>query len=268
MRNGQPGDPYLTFLAPTTGLLMAAVGIEPNGDTPLVAELNMWRNNFNLANGHVSVDGIREASQDPDTNPEISVSIGSQNFYGTGSESAALGSVAADGPGGQVLTTHFTVSNVGFAPMTITAASFLGQHSGFSVVTAGLVGTTLQPNQSEVLTVLFDPSVAGDATGTLDVETNAGYAPSFELSLSALGIPFAPTGRVSLGGNNNLAGVKVGDTTLVSGFATITNDGVQPLKISSIGVAGGNSRFEVTGLPTNLATQPIMLAPGKASSSG
>jgi hypothetical protein len=70
--------------------------------------------------------------------------------------------------------------------VTITAATVTG--SGFSV-SGATFPLTLNPNQTATLTVQFDPTLAGAATGSLTLTSNSSSGTSTVISLSGTGLP-------------------------------------------------------------------------------
>lgn len=74
---------------------------------------------------------------------------------------------------GDVLVGHsgslsLKVSNAGNSALTTTRETISG--SGFSMI-GGLSGLTLQPGQSDSVTVVFEPAVNGSASGTVSIQT-------------------------------------------------------------------------------------------------
>jgi hypothetical protein len=268
MNSGAPNNKKLQFEQPRVAILEAAVGIAPNGDRSLADALKLWRDQFNLTVDRQNINGIREASPAPDTDPEVSVAVDSNEFYATSTDSTFVGAITADGPGKDVLTTDFVISNIGYAPLTVKSVNLANASAGFSVGASGVVGVPISPGDSVHLSVQFDPTVAGTAETTLDIESDAGYAPSVLLPISAQAIPFTPVAELSLGANNNLGGEAVGSAVQSPNLATITNQGRQPLTISSIQVEAGGSNFTLMGVPSDLATKPIMLATGQTFTFG
>ena len=57
-------------------------------------------------------------------------------------------------------------------------------------------------------------------------------------------------------GNDNLGGVAVGKSTTSAHLATITNQGAQPLTISSVLVEPGGASFTLTGVPATWPRTP------------
>jgi hypothetical protein len=96
------------------------------------------------------------------------------------STSIAFGSVALNTPATQSLA----LTSSGTAPLTISAASVAG--SGFSG--SGLAfPVTLNPGQTANLQLQFDPTVAGAATGSLTVSSNASNTPTATIALNGTG---------------------------------------------------------------------------------
>src|SRR5439155_1671320 len=89
----------------------------------------------------------------------------------------------------------------------------------------------------------------------------------FNIALKGFGLSQAPSAVLSVS-NNNLGGAAVGSATQRTDLATITNYGSQTLTIGAIQVGEGASTFQVTGVPANLASNPISLAFGQSFTFG
>jgi len=77
-----------------------------------------------------------------------------------------------------------TLTSSGTAPLTVSAASVSGK--GFAI--SGLaVPVTLKPNQSAKVTVQFDPTVTGSASGQLSIASNSSSSPTSMVNLSGTG---------------------------------------------------------------------------------
>jgi Abnormal spindle-like microcephaly-assoc'd, ASPM-SPD-2-Hydin len=77
-----------------------------------------------------------------------------------------------------------TLTNSGAAPLIISAGTLTG--AGFSMSTVSFP-LTLNQNQTAMLTVSFDPTVPGAATGTLTLASNSSTKPSV-ISLTGTGV--------------------------------------------------------------------------------
>jgi hypothetical protein len=82
-------------------------------------------------------------------------------------------------------TQSVTLTSTGTAAVTVSGASVTG--SGFTVSGASFP-LTLNPNQTATLTVQFDPTVAGAATGTLTIVSNSSTNPAAVISLTGTGV--------------------------------------------------------------------------------
>ena len=176
--------------------------------------------------------------------------------------------VADDSPiGGTSDSQDFTLTNNGYEPLAVEGIQ-LGDPSGAFTVTAnGVVGTSLDPGQSVTFVVSFSPDAAGSSKDTLTIATHDSENPSFVIDLEGSAITSNPVAKLSLA-NNNLGGVRVGSSAQSPNLATITNDGAQTLTIYSIGVDAGGSSFALTGVPANLAENPVTLGYGQSFTFG
>ncbi len=96
--------------------------------------------------------------------------------------SVAFGSVSVNSPA----TQSVMVTSKGTAPVTVSGAKVTG--NGFSVV-ADSLPMTLNPNQTATLTVRFDPTVAGAASGSLTLTSNSSTGTSTVIAFSGAGVP-------------------------------------------------------------------------------
>ena len=99
-------------------------------------------------------------------------------------------------------TKEVKIANSGNANVTITAVTVSG--TGFSV--SGGSNVTLAPNQSETVTVNFNPKSKGALSGTLTVSSNA---PTVNVALSGTGMP---------GGNHSVGLTWTASTSPVIGY--------------------------------------------------
>ena len=105
--------------------------------------------------------------------------------------SIAFGNVTINTPSTQTVTLQST----GSAPVTVSAVSVSG--TGFTV-SGGTFPLTLNPSQSATLSVQFDPTAAGAATGQLTIVSNASTNPSVQISLSGTGQAASASYQVNL----------------------------------------------------------------------
>jgi hypothetical protein len=92
----------------------------------------------------------------------------------------AFGDVGLNTPA----TQSITLSSTGTAAVTVSGATVSG--SGFSLSGASLP-ITLNPNQSAALSVQFNPTTAGAATGSLTIASNSSTGAATVISISGTG---------------------------------------------------------------------------------
>ncbi|MGA8111537.1 MAG: choice-of-anchor D domain-containing protein [Acidobacteriaceae bacterium] len=92
----------------------------------------------------------------------------------------SFGNVTLNSPA----TQSVTLTSSGTAAVTINAAAVAG--TGFTL-SAGTVPVTLNPGQTATLSVQFDPTTAGAATGTLTITSNAASGGTILVALTGTG---------------------------------------------------------------------------------
>ncbi|MGB7264210.1 MAG: choice-of-anchor D domain-containing protein [Terracidiphilus sp.] len=107
--------------------------------------------------------------------------------------SLTFGSVSLNTPA----TQSVTLSSTGTATVTVSAATVIG--GGFTLSGASLP-LSLNPNQTATVSVQFDPTVAGAATGTLTIVSTSLTNPTSVISLNGTGV----TGSSGTPGEVNL----------------------------------------------------------------
>ena len=259
MRSGNVADGNLSFAATNVALLQAALGIQPDGQTPITAAVKEYRTNFNLPG---SLAGLRDFDNAL-TGPMLYAESAGTDSNGV----VSFGTVAADGAGGTLQTMDVTLRNVGFNTLSLDSLALGSGAKGFSIVNAGLKGSTLAPDQSAVLTLAFDPGVVGDATDTLTIQSNAEFG-AVTIPLSGTGI--AATARaVASSGVNNFGGMLVGaPAATLNGLFSIANTGATPLSITEIRLVEGGAEFALLGVPGDLKSNPASVGLGGSFSFG
>jgi hypothetical protein len=155
----------------------------------------------------------------------------------------AFGSVALKVSNTQTLT----IRDSGNANLIISQVTISG--AGFAL-TSPILPATVIPGQSMALTVRFSPLVAGSATGTVSIATNAPHSP-LAISLSGTGV----TQSLQLSATPST--VAFGNVTQGSSSKqTITLKNIGNSSVSVSKVASTSSYFSITGLalPVTLAT--------------
>jgi len=260
-------DPDKIFEAPLPALLRIVMGLPPIGPREDFAALTYYRDHANLNNEHPNRDGLEIHVPDL-TTPELVVSVDDVTYYGDefvgpGSNVLTFGSIAADGAAGIHADKTLQLVNTGVLPLVIDDLH-LATSSAFTLIDPPAAGTALAPGDHLDLDVRFNPSADGNAEDTLIVESNAGLMPHFQLELQGSGLRVAPAANVTFA-NNNLGGARV-DATAVerADIYTLTNDGLQPLVVSTASLIEGSNSFSLVGLPAT----PITLAAGEHVSFG
>jgi hypothetical protein len=145
-----------------------------------------------------------------------------------------------------------TVLNTGAADATISNATVTG--AGFSI--SGLtVPAKLAAGQGTSFKIVFSPSTAGSATGSVSLMSDA---PGSPLTIAATGTATAATALLV----SNLADLNFGDVLLgnsSSMVATLTNSGNTDVLVSSVAISG--AEFTATGLANGTT-----IAPGQTAS--
>jgi hypothetical protein len=132
------------------------------------------------------------------------------------------------------------ISNLGSAALNVTQIAASGNGFGVSGISLPL---TLLAGQSTSLTVTFESTAAGSASGTVAIASNAAGSPT-TVGLSATSGP--PSVQLSA----NPSSVSFGNASVGVGATqniTLTNTGNSTVSISSVSAAG--TGFTVSGVP-------------------
>lgn len=170
--------------------------------------------------------------------PQLTLSAGALSF----------GSVTVNTP----TTQSLTLNSTGTAPVTIASATVVG--SGFSLVDGDLP-VRLNPGQSMVLQVQFNPSTTGAAAGRIVIRSNSSGSNGMAVTLSGSGTPaFTPQLKVS---SSSLSFGDVTVNTAQTQSVTLNSTGTAPVTVTSGTIAG--SGFSLVG-----GSFPATLAPGES----
>jgi hypothetical protein len=151
--------------------------------------------------------------------------------------SVAFGNVSVGSSGTQTVT----LTNAGTGTLTVTSASASG--TGFSMSGASMP-MTISAGNSASFSAIFTPTVAGAATGSISIVSNAPGSPA-SIALSGTGM------QGQLGANPstvNFGSVAVGSNGTQS--ITLTNSGTASITISSAAASGAS--MSISGLSTPL----------------
>jgi hypothetical protein len=151
--------------------------------------------------------------------------------------------------------------NAGTTAVTVSTIGTSG--AAFSVTDGPFLPVTMQPQQTNTITLTFTPTQAGPATGRLLIGTDSfplagtGLGPLLEYSYQASGGASVP---VTAGNLVSFSPVAVGQTASLT--FTIANTGTAAGTIQSLGVADTTGVFKFLGS----AALPIQLAPAGSTS--
>jgi hypothetical protein len=145
-----------------------------------------------------------------------------------------------------------TLTSSGTAPVTISAPTVSG--AGYTVSGSALP-VTLSPGQTTTLQVTFDPTVAGTATGSLAINSNA-TSGTIHVALSGTGTaPLSPQLTAS-------------SASLSFGNVTVNTSATLPLILTSSGTAAvtiSAATVSGTGYTVAGSSLPLTLNPGQAT---
>ncbi len=232
-------------------------------------------NNLNLGLG-IDLDGVTIVKPLPAIQITDSVPAGDDH-------AVDFGSVANDGPGHTSGTQTVTIINNGKASLTI-ANLMLSGNQAFSIkhilsstesfISASSLPQVIAPNANEswVITLLFDPTTNGAASGTLTMTSDDPTTPSLAISLIGNGVPVPKIALTTPQAAETDFGSVVQDG--VGGFQSthtisLKNVGTGPLTVNQNGITllTGNHYTVVSVTSStqgvlNLATGSLTMAAG------
>ncbi len=208
--------------------------------------------------GFSSEGGSFPAGQNPSQNygsgggrsrhhsPQLTVSASSLSF----------GNV----PVNTATTLSLTLTSTGTLPVTVYSASITG--AGFSIV-AQSFPVTLNPTQSLTLLVQFDPTMAGNASGQLTINSNSSTGSTTVVSLQGSSAAANPVLTISA---TSLSFGSVTENTASTKPLTLTSSGTSPVTVNSASISGAGfsivgGSFPVTLTPTQTLTLQVQFDP-------
>ncbi len=180
--------------------------------------------------------------------PALSVSATNLDFGGVGVNTA--------------VTQSLTLSSTGTAPVTVSTAGVLG--SGFSMSGEGFP-VTLNPGQTSTLSVQFDPTTVGTATGSLTFASNSSMGSPTVVNLSGTGVPVLSALSCNIG---SMTGAGTDNCTVMLNAATASGGFTVSLAASNgavtvpatVTVPAGLNSASFTATVSSVSTaQTIML---------
>ena len=138
----------------------------------------------------------------------------------------------------------FSVTNTGNSNVSITGVSATG--SGFSIASGG-GALTLSPNQSTSVSVQFAPTVAGSASGTVNVASNASGPASVALSGTGAAPQVNHTVALNWGASpSSVAGYNVYRSSVSgSSYAKVNSSPIGGVSYSDSNVQSGQTYYYV-----------------------
>ncbi|MCL2064469.1 MAG: choice-of-anchor D domain-containing protein [Candidatus Cloacimonetes bacterium] len=138
----------------------------------------------------------------------------------------------------------FTITNIGYLPLSINSIILSGTNSTEFELSAGNTPIILNEGANINISAIFSPTTAGNKIANINIYHNAADSPNI-VALTGIGEPLPPVltlNRQLLDFEN----VFLGQTSLPHDF-TITNTGGSPLIITNINMVGTNpNEFEIT----------------------
>lgn len=154
---------------------------------------------------------------------------------------------------GERASVKVSLVNKGTSPLKISKLAVTGKY--FSVGGSGNLPITLAAGGTYELTLQFDPTVSGAATGRLTITSQTLSSTTSVITLSGTGDASTPTLAI------NAATISFG-TVVVNNTATqsvtLTSTGVAPVTISTASLTG-------KGFTTSALTLPLTLDPGQTA---
>ncbi len=174
-----------------------------------------------------------------------------------------FGTVLADGPGGEQAVRSIQIISIGSEPLELD-----GVWSASSAVSVeGLDGPLeLGLGETLVLDIVFDPAGPGAQDTTVSFASNAGNGLA-DIAVAGSAVTAGPSILVTTQ-NSNIGGVDRGTAETAAEMFTIANRGVEDLVIDAITLDPSAASFALTGLPADLAADPITLSTGETFSFG
>jgi hypothetical protein len=181
--------------------------------------------------------------------PQLAVSAGTLSF----------GSVAVN----TAVMQSLTLTSTGTTPVTVNSAAIAG--AGFTIV-AQSFPVTLAPMHSVTLTVQYDPTTAGTASGQITISSNSTTGGTAVVALGGTGTAANPQLTISAG---SLSFGSVTVNTATTQTLTLTSAGTTPVTVSSVAITGAGftllgGSFPVTLNPTQTLTLQLQFDPTTA----
>lgn len=175
-----------------------------------------------------------------------------------------FGAFVADAFSATLATKTFAIVNYGTETVTINAPLLVG--AAFTLNGFPAAGLSLAPGMAQEFSVSFNPTTIGAATAAFSISSNA-EEPIAPITVEGFGQAAGARASVAVI-DNNLGGVTAGANVSMTRSFVVRNDGADPLVISKVVPAAGTTGFAVTGVPADIAANPITLAFGESVTFG
>jgi hypothetical protein len=144
-------------------------------------------------------------------------------------------------------TKALTLTSSGTAPLKVNSVTLAG--AGFAI-SGATFPATLNPGQSVMLQVSFDPTATADDSGTITISSNSSNGTTNAVTLSGTG-KGASTPELTLSASTLAFGNVLVKTTSTKTL-TLTSSGTAALKVNSVTLAGAEFALSGAKFPVNL----------------
>jgi cyclophilin family peptidyl-prolyl cis-trans isomerase len=154
-------------------------------------------------------------------------------------------------PLGGASSDSILIQNLTEAPMAIDPIAPDALASPFSIDSESCSAAVLAPTQTCSIDISFRPLEAGRRQVSFTLLTDSDSFPSLTVSVTGTGAPQAPTLSLSLADSLDFGDIGPGDDRQLG--ITLSNNGIDPLTIRSVGFIGsGSENFSTTANCANL----------------
>jgi hypothetical protein len=235
------GGSFPMTLSPTQAATLQ-VQFDPTATGAATGQISISSNSTSGGTAVVALSGTGAAAP----NPQLNLSATSLSF----------GSVTVNNQTTQTLV----LTSTGTSPVTVNSAAISG--AGFTIA-GGSFPITLSPTQAVTLTVQFDPTATGAATGQISVSSNSTSGGTAVVALSGTGTAADPQLTVSA---TSLSFGSVAVNTPTTLTLTLKSTGTTPVTVSSIAISGAGfttvgGSFPITINPTQAITLNVQFDP-------
>jgi methionine-rich copper-binding protein CopC len=155
-----------------------------------------------------------------------------------------LGTVLADGIGGEAINTSWSLSNIGFNDLKLTEVS-ASENDQVIEIPSNITGKVLSGSTDAQLNFNFDPTQPGEFSRDIVIKADNGE--NLKIRVTGTAINPNPVFDVKISeNNNNFGGVNLGETKIDQQFITISNKGKATLRFTPT-IDFGGLAFDISG---------------------